>query len=89
MYSKFSKSFQGVRDILLVPLTSALFIMIAMLFINAGFTYVTYGINKGLGVFQGAKGLGPMIGLGILLAAVCAIDMGGPISKAAHLITID
>ena len=88
-FSKFSRPFQGVRDILLIPLLSAFFIGVAMLPLNACFTYITYGLNKGFSIFEGSKGLGPLIGLGAILGGICAVDMGGPISKAAHLLTID
>ena len=88
-FANFSRPFQGVRDILLIPLLSALFIGIVMAPLNTGFTYLTYGLNRAFSVFEGSRGIGPLIGLGLILGGICAVDMGGPISKAAHLLTID
>lgn len=79
---KLPKALDGIRPTLIYPVFGILLIGLSMFLLNTPFTYINIGISKGLN-WLGENNL--TILLGALLAAMMAIDMGGPINKAAYV----
>lgn len=79
---KLPKALDGIRPTLIYPIFGILLIGLSMFLLNTPFTYINIGISKGLN-WLGENNL--TILLGALLAAMMAIDMGGPINKAAYV----
>ncbi|MCL2598682.1 MAG: fructose-specific PTS transporter subunit EIIC [Firmicutes bacterium] len=75
------KSLEGIKPVLIYPLVGLILIGVVMSAINPIMGVINEGLNKGLSAI-GTKGL---VGLGILLGAMMAVDMGGPINKAAYV----
>lgn len=75
------KSMDGIKPVFLYPLLGTVLIGLFMLVINPFVGYVNLALSAGL------KGLGETskILLSIVLAAMMAIDMGGPFNKAAYV----
>ncbi|MBE4704272.1 fructose-specific PTS transporter subunit EIIC [Spiroplasma platyhelix] len=79
---KMPKSLQGVRDIVFIPVISALAAGVIMFVINIPLGYLNYGL--GLGLTEMAKhNLSALAGL--IVGVMMAVDMGGPINKAAYV----
>ncbi len=75
------KSMDGIKPVFLYPLFGTVLIGLFMLIVNPFVGYINLGLSAGL------KGLGETsrILLSIVLAAMMAIDMGGPFNKAAYV----
>ncbi len=80
--SKFPKSLDGVKPMLIYPVFGIVLIGLVMFLLNTPFTYINIGITNALN-WLGNHQL--TILLGALLAAMMAVDMGGPINKAAYV----
>lgn len=80
---KTPKSLRGVRDIIFVPLFSVLLIGVVMFAINIPLGFLNLGIKLGISGMYRVK---LNILVGIILAAMMAVDMGGPINKAAYVL---
>ena len=79
------KSLDGMKTILIYPVLGLALIGIIMFFIvNPIFA----GINGGLIHWLEGMGTGNAILVGIILAAMMSIDMGGPFNKAAYTFAI-
>ncbi|MBM7620882.1 PTS system fructose-specific IIC component [Bacillus tianshenii] len=72
-------SLEGIKPVLLYPLFGIFFTGMIMLQVVAPLK----AFNEGLTSWLGGLGSGNLIFLGLLLGAMMAIDMGGPINKAA------
>lgn len=79
---KFPKSLEGIKPTLIYPLFGILLIGLAMFILNTPFSYINIGISKSLN-WLGENNLTLL--LGTLLAGMMAVDMGGPINKAAYV----
>jgi PTS system fructose-specific IIC component len=80
---KMPKSLDGIRPILIYPLCGIFITSILMCFI---FNPLIGLVNTGLSAMLTALADTGMIAvLGLILGAMMAIDMGGPINKAAYL----
>ena len=75
------KSLEGIKPVLIYPLVGIILIGLLMSAINPLMGAINTGIEKGLN----AIGDEAKIPLGILLGGMMAIDMGGPINKAAYV----
>ncbi|MFK8242105.1 MULTISPECIES: fructose-specific PTS transporter subunit EIIC [unclassified Facklamia] len=75
------RSLEGIRSILLLPLLGTLFTGLAMLFINTPMAIINTGLNNFL---EGLSG-GSAILMGLVLGGMMAVDMGGPVNKAAYV----
>ena len=76
------QSLEGIKPVLLYPLLGTLLIGIVMTFIvNPPVAF----LNNGLTNFLNSLGTSSAILLGIVVAGMMAIDMGGPINKAAYV----
>lgn len=79
---KLPKSLDGLKPTLIYPLFGILFIGLIMYFvIKAPFAYINNFISNLLNSLNNAS----IVLLGVILAAMMAIDMGGPINKAAYV----
>ncbi|MBF6625690.1 PTS sugar transporter subunit IIA [Aerococcaceae bacterium zg-BR9] len=75
------RSLEGVRSILLLPLLGTLFTGLAMLFINTPMAVINTSLNNFL---EGLSGSSAIL-MGLVLGGMMAIDMGGPVNKAAYV----
>ncbi|MGZ3356210.1 MAG: PTS fructose-like transporter subunit IIB, partial [Isosphaeraceae bacterium] len=84
-YIKLPKTLQGLMPVLIIPLFSTLIVGLAMVFvigppmaaINAALTNWLKGMQTGSAVV-----------LGLILGAMMAFDMGGPVNKAAYAFSV-
>ncbi|WP_311479574.1 fructose-specific PTS transporter subunit EIIC [uncultured Anaerococcus sp.] len=82
---KLPKSVEGLKPMLIYPVLGLLIVGAIMFFaVNPVFTGVNNFINNWLMSLSGTN----MVLLGALLAGMMAIDMGGPINKAAYAFAI-
>jgi fructose PTS system EIIBC or EIIC component len=81
VFSGLPESIEGLKPMLLYPLFGILLTGLVMIYIVA--EPVAYA-NKALGAWLGGLGQGNAVLLGILLGAMMAFDMGGPVNKAAY-----
>ena len=80
LFSKLPNSFEGIKPVLLYPLFGILITgTIMLLFIVSPVSYINVTMQNWLG----SLGTANKVLLGFTLAAMMAIDMGGPINKAA------
>ena len=82
LFSKLPQSLDGIKPVLLFPLFGTLLIGIVMTFVVI--PPVT-AINNAMVAFLNGLGGSSKIVLGLVLGAMMAIDMGGPINKAAYV----
>ena len=79
------ETLETLKNLLIYPLLSVLIMAIAdMVFINPCAGYLNQLLNQGLN----SLGSSSQILLGIVVGAMAATDMGGPINKAANLFSI-
>ncbi len=75
------KSMDGIKPVFIYPLLGTFLIGLFMLAINPFVGYLNIGLSNGLS----SLGETSKILLSIILAAMMAIDMGGPFNKAAYV----
>ncbi len=80
-FSWMPKSMDGIKPVFIYPLLGTLLMGIFMCLINP----VVGVINTGLSNFLSSLGETSKLLLSIVLAAMMAIDMGGPFNKAAYV----
>lgn len=80
LFSFMPKSLEGIRTILIYPVAGILLIGIIMLFINPFVAAINTGLNQFLSSMSGAN----KIILGMILAGMMSVDLGGPVNKAAY-----
>lgn len=81
IFQKLPKSLDGIKTILFYPVFGVLLTGFAMLFINIPMSAINTGLN---GFLSGLDGTNAVL-LGAILGGMMAIDMGGPINKAAYV----
>lgn len=82
IFSKLPESLDGVKPVLLYPLLGIFLIGVIMQFvIEPPIGALNTAINNGLNGLNGASA----VVLGVLLGGMMAIDMGGPVNKAAYV----
>lgn len=83
LFSKLPASLDGIKPTLIYPLLGILIVSILMCFI---FNPLIGLINTGLSeMLKSISAAGMITVLGLLLGAMMAVDMGGPINKAAYV----
>ena len=83
LFSKLPASLDGIKPTLIYPLLGILIVSILMCFI---FNPLIGLINTGLSeMLKSISAAGMITVIGLLLGAMMAIDMGGPINKAAYV----
>lgn len=75
------KSLQGLNAILLLPLLGTAITGFLMFFVNIPMAAINTGMNNFLAGLEGSSA----ILLGLVLGGMMAVDMGGPINKAAYV----
>ena len=80
MFSKLPDALEGLKPVLFFPVFSIAFTGLAMMVINPPLTKIYTGLTSFL---EGLGGTNVVL-VGILLGAMMAIDMGGPVNKAAY-----
>lgn len=82
IFSKLPESLDGVKPVLLYPLLGIFLIGVIMQFVvEPPIGALITAINNGLNGLNGASA----VVLGVLLGGMMAIDMGGPVNKAAYV----
>lgn len=82
IFSKLPESLDGVKPVLLYPLLGIFLIGVIMQFVvEPPIGALNTVINNGLNGLNGASA----VVLGVLLGGMMAIDMGGPVNKAAYV----
>ena len=85
VFSFLPQSLEGIKPVLLYPLFGTLLIGVIMTFIiNPPVAFV----NNALTGFLNSLGTSSAVILGIVVAGMMAIDMGGPFNKAAYVFGI-
>lgn len=82
VFSKLPERLDGVKPVLLYPLLGIFLIGVIMQFVvEPPIGALNTAINNGLNGLNGASA----VVLGVLLGGMMAIDMGGPVNKAAYV----
>jgi len=81
VFSKLPESLEGIKPVLLYPLLG-IFITGAIMFLFV--INPVKALNAGITTFLGSMGTANKVILGIVLGGMMAVDMGGPINKAAY-----
>ncbi|WP_235070248.1 fructose-specific PTS transporter subunit EIIC [Turicibacter sp. TJ11] len=85
VFSFLPSSLEGIKPVLLYPLFGTLLVGVVMTFVvNPPVAY----LNNGLTNFLNGLGTSSAVILGIVVAAMMSIDMGGPFNKAAYVFGI-
>ncbi|MGT2756481.1 PTS fructose transporter subunit IIABC [Streptococcus ovuberis] len=78
---KVPRSLEGAKSILLLPLLGVMLTGLAMLFVNIPMAAINTALNNFLTGLSGSSA----ILLGLLVGGMMAVDMGGPVNKAAYV----
>ncbi|WP_326717306.1 PTS fructose transporter subunit IIABC [Vagococcus jeotgali] len=81
IFKNLPKSLDGIKTILFYPVFGLLITGFLMLFVNIPMSAINTGLNNFLENMSGSNAAL----LGALLAGMMAIDLGGPINKAAYV----
>ncbi|HJV44316.1 MAG TPA: fructose-specific PTS transporter subunit EIIC [Bacillota bacterium] len=81
VFAGLPESLEGLKPMLLYPLFGILLTGLIMIYVVANPMAFA---NKALGDWLGGLGQGNAILLGVILGAMMAFDMGGPVNKAAY-----
>ena len=80
-YVKVPRSLEGAKSILLLPLLGTILTGFVMLAVNIPMAEINTAMNNFLGGLEG----GSAVLLGVVLGGMMAVDMGGPVNKAAYV----
>lgn len=82
VFSKLPESLDGMKPVLLYPLLGIFLVGVIMQFVvEPPIGALNTAINNGLNGLNGASA----VVLGVLLAGMMSVDMGGPVNKAAYV----
>ena len=81
-FSWMPKSMEGLKPMLVYPVCGLLLVGLGMYLLNTPFAYINLGVNNAL---NWLNEMNLVLVLCALLAGMMAIDMGGPINKAAYV----
>ncbi|WP_426451823.1 PTS fructose transporter subunit IIC [Paenibacillus sp. S-38] len=84
-YLKLPKNFEGLKPILLIPLLSTLTVGLLMVYVIGS---PLKAVMDGLTAWLTGMGSTNAILLGLILGAMMAFDMGGPVNKSAYTFAI-
>ena len=76
------RSLEGIRSILLLPLLGVLVTGFLMLAVNIPMSAINTALNDFLASLSGSSA----VLLGLLVGGMMAVDMGGPVNKAAYVL---
>ncbi|EGT3616901.1 PTS fructose transporter subunit IIA [Clostridium perfringens] len=80
VFSKLPQSLEGIKPVLLYPLFGILITGALMYLVIVG---PVTALNNNIAIWLSNMGTGNLVLLGVILGGMMAIDMGGPINKAA------
>ena len=75
------RALEGIRSILLLPLLGVFATGFLMLAVNIPMAAINTGLNNFLSSLSGSSA----VQLGLLVGGMMAVDMGGPVNKAAYV----
>lgn len=75
------RALEGIRSILLLPLLGVFATGFLMLAVNIPMAAINTGLNNFLSSLSGSS----VVLLGLLVGGMMAVDMGGPVNKAAYV----
>ena len=75
------RALEGIRSILLLPLLGVFATAFLMLAVNIPMAAINTGLNNFLSSLSGSSA----VLLGLLVGGMMAVDMGGPVNKAAYV----
>lgn len=75
------RALEGIRSILLLPLLGVFATGFLMLAVNISMAAINTGLNNFLSSLSGSSA----VLLGLLVGGMMAVDMGGPVNKAAYV----
>ncbi|QJB71369.1 PTS fructose transporter subunit IIABC [Mycoplasma sp. 1654_15] len=78
-----SKNLQGIKNILLIPLLATFTIALLFWALNIILIYVNFGLTIFLSILESKTYLVWLLGL--VIGAMMAFDLGGPVNKAAYI----
>ena len=81
VFSKLPQNLNGLKAIFLYPLFSTLIVGLVMLGISGPMAAINTAMMDFL---KGLRASGPIV-LGLAIGCMCAVDMGGPVNKAAYV----
>jgi PTS system fructose-specific IIC component len=80
-YVKVPRSLEGAKSILILPLGGVIITGLLMLAVNIPMSAINTALNDFLNSLSGSSA----VLLGLLVGGMMAVDMGGPINKAAYV----
>ena len=80
-YVKVPRSLEGAKSILILPLFGVIITGLLMLAVNIPMSAINTALNDFLNSLSGSSA----VLLGLLVGGMMAVDMGGPINKAAYV----
>lgn len=80
-YVKVPRSLEGAKSILILPLFGVIITGLLMLAVNIPMAAINTALNNFLNGLSG----GSAVLLGLLVGGMMAVDMGGPVNKAAYV----
>lgn len=80
--SGFPRSMNGIKPVLLFPLFGVILTALAMIPIDLVVTPISEGLQNGLTNLSGTSA----ILVGLIAGGMMAVDMGGPVNKAAYVV---
>lgn len=83
-FSGLPRSMNGIKPVLLFPLLGTILAALAMLLVNIIVTPVSTGLENFL---TGLSGTSAII-VGLIAGGMMAVDMGGPVNKAAYVVGV-
>jgi PTS system fructose-specific IIC component len=84
-YIKLPKTLQGLMPVLILPLLSTLIVGLAMVYLIGPPMKV---VNDAMTNWLKGMQTGSAVVLGVILGAMMAFDMGGPVNKAAYAFSV-
>lgn len=78
-------NFEGLKPVLVIPLLATLIVGLLLVYVFGG---PVRGIMEGLTAFLQNMGSTNAVLLGLLLGGMMAVDMGGPVNKAAYTFAV-
>ena len=84
-YIKLPKNLQGLMPVLVLPLLSTLIVGLAMVYLIGPPMKV---VNDAMTNWLKGMQTGSAVALGLILGAMMAFDMGGPVNKAAYAFSV-
>nr|WP_225938701.1 PTS fructose-like transporter subunit IIB [Kovacikia minuta] len=78
-------NFEGIKPVLVIPLLSTLVVGLLLVYV---FGAPVKGLMDGLTAFLKGMGQTNAVVLGLILGGMMAVDMGGPVNKAAYTFAV-